>query len=253
MARRRLFSTPIAVLALAHCVAAPPATAESADSAGTAPPAFATFAGITWTSDYRFNGVSVRNGRPAMQGFLHMLGPNGWYGGVFASQVDFDDPGNTSGEFDTYVGRTIAIGRSEARLEAMYLAFDEDVPGPTYDFWQAKAVLRRTFERITLAGNITWTPEAPYGGGRQIQIVGEGEWVLDGGWSLMARLGHASIDLGEDRNYWDLGVEWRYGHLKAGVRWADTDVPDGRCLAEGGCDGAVIATLTLQSWSVGPP
>lgn len=57
---------------------------------------------ITATDDYRFRGISQSAGDPALQGSLDLELDNGLFGGVWASNIDFDDDGDT--EVDYYVG-----------------------------------------------------------------------------------------------------------------------------------------------------
>ncbi len=76
-----------AALATAAVLLAIPPTARAADlntlfSGGL-------FPGITLTSDYRYEGVSESSGHPAVQGYVHWYRPDGFYAGVFATQVDF--------------------------------------------------------------------------------------------------------------------------------------------------------------------
>lgn len=56
----------------------------------------------SFVSDYLFNGVSQTNENPALQGSLDWAGKNGWYAGVWGSNVDFGD--DTKIEADIYGG-----------------------------------------------------------------------------------------------------------------------------------------------------
>ena len=71
---------------------------------------------VSYTSDYRYNGVSYSGREPTPQASLHWIGARGWYAGVWTSGVDFDDPGNTSVEGDLYAGRSFDFGQSNNRL-----------------------------------------------------------------------------------------------------------------------------------------
>jgi len=63
----------------------------------------ATVTGIT---DYDFRGVSQTADDPAIQGSLDVEGESGWYAGVWASNVDFDNCCDEDYEIDYYVGFT---------------------------------------------------------------------------------------------------------------------------------------------------
>ena len=73
---------------------------------------------VSYTSDYRYNGVSYSGREPTPQASLHWLGPRGWYAGAWTSGVDFDDPGNTSIEGDLYVGRAVELGPAASRAKS---------------------------------------------------------------------------------------------------------------------------------------
>ncbi|SEF96027.1 TorF family putative porin [Marinobacterium lutimaris] len=57
---------------------------------------------ISFTNDYRFNGISQTAGDAAIQGSLDVAFDNGIYAGIWGSNVDFGDDANL--EIDYYVG-----------------------------------------------------------------------------------------------------------------------------------------------------
>lgn len=57
---------------------------------------------ITFTNDYRFNGISQTDGDPALQGSMDLAFDNGFYAGIWGSNVDFGDDANL--EIDYYGG-----------------------------------------------------------------------------------------------------------------------------------------------------
>ncbi|WP_432696429.1 TorF family putative porin [Marinobacterium sp. YM272] len=57
---------------------------------------------ISFTNDYRFNGISQTAGDAAVQGSLDVAFDNGIYAGIWGSNVDFGDDANL--EIDYYVG-----------------------------------------------------------------------------------------------------------------------------------------------------
>ena len=126
------------------------------------------FSSVGLTSDYRYQGVSNSDGNPALQGYVHWWRPDGFYAGLFATQVDFDDPGDTSYELDLYGGKNFDLKDGKTRLtaEAMFTAFpNEHVWGPTYNFIQFKAAARRTEGPWVLTTTGSFVPEASYGAG----------------------------------------------------------------------------------------
>ena len=66
--------------------AAPAAYAQAAAAA----PDYTVSATVDVQSDYRFRGISQSHKNPVPQGALNITGPDGFYVGAWASQVDFD-------------------------------------------------------------------------------------------------------------------------------------------------------------------
>ncbi|APD87010.1 hypothetical protein BM527_13430 [Alteromonas sp. Mex14] len=60
-------------------------------------------ADISAVSDYTFNGLSLSNNNPALQGAVNKVYENGAYAGTWASNFDFGD--ETNFEWDFYAGR----------------------------------------------------------------------------------------------------------------------------------------------------
>jgi uncharacterized protein (TIGR02001 family) len=59
---------------------------------------------VTWTSDYRFRGVSLSDDAPALQVSLAYDGSGGWYAGAFASSVRRPLGVDASAQLVTYAG-----------------------------------------------------------------------------------------------------------------------------------------------------
>ncbi len=57
---------------------------------------------LTGATDYRYRGISQTAGDPAIQGSFDLAWDNGFYAGVWASNVDFEDDANI--EVDWYGG-----------------------------------------------------------------------------------------------------------------------------------------------------
>lgn len=85
-------SLRVSAVALAAAIVASPVAALAQDMALTA--------GITATSNYVSNGVSVSDDNPALQGYVEFEA-SGFYGGVWASTVE-DDVDDS--ETDLYIG-----------------------------------------------------------------------------------------------------------------------------------------------------
>src|SRR5262245_16938319 len=85
----------------------------------------ALYPSISFTTDYRYNGVSFSDNEPAWQASLYWWHPSRYYAGIWSSQVDFNDPGHTSIEIDVYAGRTFTFNDTQLSLEILYTSFPD--------------------------------------------------------------------------------------------------------------------------------
>jgi uncharacterized protein (TIGR02001 family) len=204
---------------------------------------------VSYTSDYRYNGVSYSGREPTPQASLHWLGPRGWYAGVWTSGVDFDDPGNTSIEGDVYVGRTLDVGSSRVAGEVLYTFFpDKTFRGPTYDFMQLKVRGSRTYDALTLGALAAWTPEASYDSGTAWRVALDASYSLHPALKTSATVGRRWIEVGVDRTFWDAGVTGTWKQLALDLRYVDTNLDERECGFSKRCSATVVATLTLRFW-----
>src|SRR5690348_6113365 len=90
-----------------------PAAARAGDWGGSS-------SGITYASDYRYQGVSSTDLRPALQGYVHWQRADGVFAGVFASQVHYYDGGPRL-KLDGYAGKHFELdgGRTELTPEVL--------------------------------------------------------------------------------------------------------------------------------------
>lgn len=185
---------------------------------------------LTLTSDYRYQGVSSSDRHPAIQGVVHYFRPDGWYAGVFASQVDFDDVG-TSYELDLYGGKTLKLApKIDLKLQALAASFpDNRTPGPTYDFVQGGVSVIRREGPVTMTGLATYVPAGSYGSGQIWRAEGEVTYTLGKGVALKALAGRQWTERRPDRTYWSLGGSAQWKHLIFEVRYQDTDLSKARC------------------------
>jgi uncharacterized protein (TIGR02001 family) len=201
-------------------LAAPPAAAQKSG----------VFSSVTLTSDYRYQGVSNSDRHAAVQANVHYFRPDGWYAGLFATQVDFNDVG-TSYELDFYGGRTLKLdGRTDLKLQGLLTAFpDNRTPGPTYDFVQGGVSVIRREGPLTITGLTTFVPRASYGSGQAWRIEGGADYAVTRHVTLKALAGRRWIERGADRDYWSLGaaVSWRFLTFEA--RYQDTNLSRARC------------------------
>jgi len=174
-------------------------------------------------------------------------GPMVCFLGVFISTVDFNDPNQTAIETDIYAGRTFRFNESEVELQLMYLAYDEDVPGPTYDFWQSGLTLKHPLDnsvgRSQLIANIVFSPEAPYGAGDSWQYRLRFDQSLNSWLRIEALAGYSQVHHRVDGTYWEfmLAAEWTRWTMHVG--YVDTSADRSQCGGNDSCAATWLVKL----------
>lgn len=175
------------------------------------------------------------------------------YTPAYGTQVDFDDSANTSLELDTYAGRRWTFGQAELGFEFMYTAFNDDEPGPTYDFLQIKLNAYRKLKQLTLGIENALSPEGSYGSGLMHQLRGVTEFQVNRRLSLKAMVGHGHIERRPDRLYWEIGLGAQLGtRVVLQVLYVDTSLNHAQCGFRTWCTPTVVGKLTLRGPSLGP-
>ncbi|MCE9521711.1 MAG: TorF family putative porin [Alphaproteobacteria bacterium] len=236
---------------------------------GLATPAFADgeeAAASPWsatlavTSDYRFRGQSQTQRDPALQGSIDFASETGFFAGVWASNIDFNDPGDTSIEVDLYAGVTQAISdKTEATFKVVYYAYpDQDNAIADYDYVEVLASLSHDFGAAAVTGEIAWSPDYFAQTGSAVALTGtlavplaDKFWFFDGGLSASGHAGYQWIDDNiaygtPDYVYFDVGLSAVWGLATFDVRWIDTDLDKTECY--GGldlCEGGVVGTVSF--------
>ena len=210
---RPAFACPAAAPAL---LAAPGANAQEG-------PDIAWNVGVV--SDYVFRGFSQTNEDPAVQGGVDTT-IGSFYGGVWASNVDFGD--DTSAEVDFYGGyRTEASGFAVDVGAVLYI-----YPGaPTlteYDYVEAKLAASRAVGPVTVGAAVFWSPDFFGVDGEATYVEGNFAFTPAAKWSLTAAVGHQALDVSDDYTSWNAGVGYAFSdHYAVDVRYhgAEVDSP----------------------------
>jgi len=207
---------------------------------------------VTLASDYRYQGVSSSNQHAAFQVVIHHFRPDGWYAGLFVSEVDYGYAQSPDFELDFYGGKTLKLdARTDLKLQALASIFpDNRTPGPTFDFVQGGVSLIRKEGPLTLTALTTYVPQGSYRAGQVWRVEGEAAYALGKGVTLKALAGHQTSERRPDRSYWSFGGEVRWRHLIFEARYQDTDLSKGRCgfnpdICGPALTGAVTAVLPL--------
>jgi uncharacterized protein (TIGR02001 family) len=233
-----------------------PATAALAAAAALAAPAAragdwgGVFSAVTWTSDYRYHGLSSSDRQPALQGYAHWQRPDGSYLGAFATQADYGYAQGPSFEVDVYGGKAWKLdqGRTELKAEAMYSLFpDDETPGPTFDFLTFKLAAKRTAGKLGYGAAAAFIPNSPYVSRRGYRVEGEAAYDIAPNLQLKALAGHIWTERGQDRTFWELGAAATWKRLTFGLRYVDTSLSRVQCgFNPDVCGPGVVGSLTAS-------
>jgi len=173
---------------LAAVIGASPAFADETD-----PPSDFTFSGyVQGVSDYRFRGLSLSGGDPAIQGSINLNHSSGFYVGTWASSLE-DSAVYGSTEVDLYAGWTGAVASGlTADVGLLYYAYPNGHTGDA-EYFEPYASLTAALGPVSAKVGAAYAPEQDaLGGDDNIYVYGE----LSGGIpstpvSLSAHLGYA--------------------------------------------------------------
>jgi len=230
---RSLFPLVFATVTLAGAaIGALPAQAQQNGDPPILPPPNPFCTGVylapAWLSDYRFDGFSESDRAPTWQVNLHCFRTDGFYAGVVATGVNFEDTPRTRLEIDYYAGRHIAVWGSDLNLEVLYTSFPTQKTKPSYALLEPEAELSHTWGRLTLSSLVSWTPNDSGAGtawrlrqGASFKIL---PWLVASG-----HVGHSWIERNFDRTFFDAGLTATFGRLSIDGRYEGTDLKPSQC------------------------
>lgn len=127
-------------------LAAVPAYAEEE----TAPPSEVTITGnVALVTDYRFRGISLSGGDPAIQGAINVNHSSGLYVGAWASSLE-ESLGYGSTETDIYAGWTGPLGSAvTADVGLLYYVYFNSGVGDDLNVFEPYASLSTTLGPVT--------------------------------------------------------------------------------------------------------
>ncbi|MGH8530709.1 MAG: TorF family putative porin [Nevskiales bacterium] len=241
--------------------------------AGLSSAALATgFSGTVYlTSDYVFRGISQSSQDPAFQGSIDFKEDNGFYAGVWGSNVDFNenellpdplevDDGQV--EFDIYVGWGGKFPNEKAGwdINLTYFLYPGTDSQLEYDYLELTPALFYDFGTFNINGKIHYSPDF-FGLAFDDGFYYEANLgiPLQNNFSLGFHVGHQTLDketlvpplpVALEDSYTDYSVA--LGLAAAGLNftlaYTDTDLNEKDCLLFAGvgedvCEGRVVFTV----------
>ena len=217
---------------------------------------FTITANATLASEYRFRGVDLSGGDPAVQGGIDLFHDTGFYAGTFASTLDDETTGYGGLELDFYAGWSgdVAEGLS-ANLGVIAYTFP-DAPEGDFDYLELYGSVGFTLGPAQATVGAAWDvgeDGLQFGGLRRDNLyvyTDLSAGVPGTPVTVNAHLGYTdgAIDFaGESVSFdWSLGADWaiRDTPLVLGVAYvdaADDVAPPG---AFNPTSGTILGTLT---------
>jgi uncharacterized protein (TIGR02001 family) len=195
-------------------------------------------AAVTAASDYYFRGVSQSVDGPALQATLAVEHSSGWFGGLFASTVNFPKgryADRRTHELDAHLGYGRELGHGWAGVvsAARYVYPGDD---RRYDYNE----LGLGLEYRGVTASVGYTDDAlGYGGsGRVWELVGSRP--LPGRLVLNAGVGWYELtSLGDHYGFWHVALERPLGRFAADLGYYGSD-GSGRRLFGARADGRLV-------------
>ena len=186
-------------------------------------------------SDYRFRGISLSGGDPAVQAGATLSHASGFYADVYLSSIEeygVGDDGDGSKLEMTLTGGWAGswLGLDwDAALSAYRYPDGDDV-----DYVEAPVQVSRTFGAATATFGVAYAPEQSALGDKDNRYVWTGldyapeAWLL----SLAASIGYEDGAWAPDgKTDWRIGGFIPLGNVTAGVEWIDSDADKGALVA----------------------
>ncbi|MPY23187.1 hypothetical protein FM037_05705 [Shewanella psychropiezotolerans] len=202
---------------------------------------------VSVTNDYRFRGVSQTAGDFALQGSIDYSADNGFFAGVWGSNVD-DESYDSDVEVDLYVGYWGALGEDEEfeyDVTLTYYTYPGQDESTKYleanvGFYYAGFHFAQWYTNDYANADVSLHySELNY------------SYEISDNWSIDAHLGYsygdgADLDWGEDYLDYSIGVSTELAGFGLSLAWLETNLSDDNIIKDGPWqnDGTVLFTAS---------
>lgn len=239
-------------LAAAGLSLATPAMAQSEDE-GASDSGFTTSANVALTTDYRFRGVSLSGGDPALQGGFDVAHDSGFYIGTWASSIK-GGPAYGDLELDIYAGWSGNLSEAvSVDVGVLYYLYPTEDLGLDTDYFEPYASISATLGPVETTVGVAYAPDQDsLGDDDNLYVYTDvGFGIPDTPLSVSGHLGYTdgvlappflagtADDSGLD---WSLGVTAASGNFEFGVSYIGVEGPS----IDGFTDDAIVATLSAS-------
>ena len=237
-----------ALVAAAMCVGAS-GIGTNAAKADEDPSKWIVSGTLTGASNYYFRGISQTDHLPAIQGSFdveyQMTKPFGFFAGIWASNIDFNDGDDAHIEIDFYGGFKGEIKGFSWTLQFIYYHYPGAESGSNYDYFEINPSIGYDFGFASFTIGMNISPDYFASSGVGIYAYGEASVPLpirvlkDFKPTLNLSIGHQWIDNNAafgtpDYLTWSVGLSFEIKGFELSISYVDTDLGRGGCF--GGAD-----------------
>jgi conserved hypothetical protein, proteobacterial len=203
----------MAAVALTGAVASAPALAQD--------DLFTVSGYLNFASDYRWRGLTQTDEHPAVQGELDLSHKSGLYVGVWASNIDYNDP-DSHLELDAYVGFANSFAGIDYDVGIIYYTYPGDHTDSEY--WELYADLAKDFGSFKVLGGLAWTTDYNGDDVDQYYVYGGLEVPVGKYFKVHGLVGYTDVDLDDTHwTHWELGVTASVLGLDLDLSYHDID------------------------------
>lgn len=202
-------------------------------------------ANIGFVTEYSFRGIAQSDEGPAVQGGFDATHDSGFYAGIWASNVDFNDGDEASSEIDLYAGYSGSFDNGLSYdIGTIYYAYPKADTPRDYNFWEGTLSLGYDFDAFAVSGAVNYSPDYFNESGDAQYYALNLDVPLPADLNLSAHVGYQDIDNETafgvpDYSDWSVGLGYSYEGFDLSLQYVDTDLDEpGECVD--GCSERVI-------------
>jgi uncharacterized protein (TIGR02001 family) len=210
---------------------------------------------VTYTTDYRFRGISQGDRSQAIQGGFDIAADNGLYAGTWASNVTFS---GAAIEVDYYAGYATELNDNTAiDVGVLWYNYPEDDSDPDLDYWEVYGSVG--FYGATVGVN--YSPDYFAETDSFVYVYGDYSYPLVENLSLDLHVGwnvfkddesfaafigpDVGEDPGDDYIDYSIGLSTSAVGLDFALNYIGTDLDDEECFAGTKlCEGSIVASVS---------
>ncbi len=175
-------------------------------------------------SDYRYRGLSLSGEDPALQGSLKLELPQGFYAGVWGSNIE--DTGGADVEIDLSAGFAASAGGFDFDMGVIYYAYPG---GEDLNYWEIPVSVSKTWDAFTGTVGLAYAPEQDNLGNQDNTYFSVSAEYAPESWpvSLDGWIGYEDGTFADGKTDWALGVTKAFGPVALSLHYVDSDVDSG--------------------------